>query len=242
MRYTCRPCGGFGICEHKRKWSTCAPCGGGGVCEHGKARSGCKLCGGSRLCEHGRQKNKCVPCGGPSICEHNRIRSACVECMPLEKRLRSRSFCNICGITRVNGSQRHTGICAGCATTPAEAMGPVHGELKRAATGDCVDVNSWHSIRCESCDYETLSTRVMTLHQTSSHPPKEHKCTRLWNSVDVCTLTFHTWYVRTLLSTSLNPELHFSLLTYFVFCISAGLNSKRIVRTTIRCGRAKSVW
>ena len=98
-RYSCKDCGGKGICEQGRQRNTCRECGGSSICEHGQQRSQCKECGGSSICEHGRQRNYCKECGGKSICQHGRRRRQCKECggSGLCEHGRQRSRCKQCG-------------------------------------------------------------------------------------------------------------------------------------------------
>ena len=44
VRYTCKDCGGAGICEHNRERRHCRDCGGQGMCAHSRVRSKCKDC------------------------------------------------------------------------------------------------------------------------------------------------------------------------------------------------------
>jgi hypothetical protein len=44
VRYTCKECGGGGICDHGRVRYTCKECGGGGICHHGQVRYTCNKC------------------------------------------------------------------------------------------------------------------------------------------------------------------------------------------------------
>lgn len=52
MKSQCRPCGGSGICPHKKRKSICRECGGGSICEHDRLRYQCKVC------QHLKRKNQ----------------------------------------------------------------------------------------------------------------------------------------------------------------------------------------
>merc|ERR1712166_802529 len=65
-RYTCKKCGGKGICSHGRQRYQCKDCGGGGICRHARIRSQCKDCGGGSICKHKRIRSKCKECRGIS--------------------------------------------------------------------------------------------------------------------------------------------------------------------------------
>ena len=115
QRYSCKECGGSGICEHGRQRYSCKECGGSGIREHGRIRCKCKECGGSKsastvvyalsarggvsaFCEHGRERSKCKECGGSGICEHGRQRSSCKEWWVSNLRARSSApQCKECG-------------------------------------------------------------------------------------------------------------------------------------------------
>jgi hypothetical protein len=48
-------------CEHNRY--TCRDCGGAGMCEHNSIRSQCKDCRSASICGHIRQRHSCKDCG-----------------------------------------------------------------------------------------------------------------------------------------------------------------------------------
>lgn len=80
QKYSCKLCGGNGICKHNKQKSQCKEgCGGGSLCIHGKIKSTCKEgCGGGSICIHGKTKSRCREgCGGGSYCEHGSRRSLC---------------------------------------------------------------------------------------------------------------------------------------------------------------------
>ena len=144
----CKECGGSGICEHGRRKSECKECGGSQICEHGRNKFICRECGGSRICEHGRNKSYCKECGGSAFCEHGRERRHCTECQPLEKLLKNKKFCNICGLTRVDGTTRT--VCAQCDESAKTRMEyvtwekikdrlppPTHDPYNQRALGGC---------------------------------------------------------------------------------------------------------
>ena len=56
-RYTCKECGGGGICVHQRMREYCKECGGSQICVHGRIRYDCRECGGGRFCLHGKRRN-----------------------------------------------------------------------------------------------------------------------------------------------------------------------------------------
>ena len=49
-------------CVHLRRSYTCRECGGAGICQHNVVRSSCKLCGGGGICEHGKRRCRCKQC------------------------------------------------------------------------------------------------------------------------------------------------------------------------------------
>lgn len=56
----------FKRCIHGRASDgySCKECGGAGICEHGRRKNECKDCGGSSICPHSRQRYYCKDCGG----------------------------------------------------------------------------------------------------------------------------------------------------------------------------------
>ena len=49
-------------CCHGKQEYSCKLCGGAGICRHGKLRRHCIPCGASGLCDHYRQKHQCYAC------------------------------------------------------------------------------------------------------------------------------------------------------------------------------------
>ena len=49
-------------CVHLRRLYTCRECGGAGICQHNVVRSSCKLCGGGGMCGHGKRRCRCKQC------------------------------------------------------------------------------------------------------------------------------------------------------------------------------------
>jgi hypothetical protein len=96
--YSCRECGGAGICPHKRRKSQV--CFVFLVCRlrllplvlvcrvaRRQAADGdcfvfvqCRDCGGKSVCQHNRVRSYCKECGGGGLCHHNRVRSKCKDC------------------------------------------------------------------------------------------------------------------------------------------------------------------
>ena len=44
VKYTCKECGGKGICEHNNRKPYCKISRGSQICEHNKRKAGCNVC------------------------------------------------------------------------------------------------------------------------------------------------------------------------------------------------------
>ena len=93
--YSCRECGGAGICVHKRRKSqvafvilasaracivVCVAISSALRRPDGYNLVQCRECGGKSVCQHNRVRSYCKDCGGGGLCHHNRVRSKCKEC------------------------------------------------------------------------------------------------------------------------------------------------------------------
>jgi len=98
--YSCRECGGAGICIHKKRKSqvpllcsrlVSSVCGSALQVSVSRAirctepgflavSVQCRDCGGKSVCEHNKVRSYCRDCGGGGLCHHNRVRSKCKDC------------------------------------------------------------------------------------------------------------------------------------------------------------------
>ena len=158
-------------CEHGRVQYTCKDCGGKGICNHGIVRRSCKLCRRTprAICEHGRQPYVCKECGGKGICEHNRRKAICKECNGADicRHGLQRQTCKDCNGADicVHGRRYHR-----CKMCNARCD---HG-LRRGKCTVCIAESFCNESSCE--DYFLQERSLLSTLTRSQHPSTHVMC------------------------------------------------------------------